>query len=159
MSIEVKMGDLTEEDADAIVCPANSYMVMGGGVAGWIKKRGGSLIEEEAKGKAPIRIGNALITAAGRLKAKYVIHSPTMDIPGKTNSRNVYLATLAALRCAHENGLKSISFPGMGTGVGGVRLKEAAGAMRRAFEGDSLKITVIARDKEAYEVFRKVFQG
>lgn len=161
MNVEVKKGDLADEEADAIVSPANSYIVMGGGVAGWIKKRGGSLIEEEARGKAPVKVGRAIITGAGRLEAKHVIHSPTMDIPGRTDAENVYLATVAALRCAHENGLKSICFPGMGTGVGGVRLKEAARAMRKAFEdeGEGLEIRMIAHDEKAYEVFKKVLES
>jgi len=74
--IGIKKGDLTEEDSEAIVNPANSLMIMGGGVAYAIKKKGGEEIEKEAIKKAPVEIGKAVVTKAGKLKTKHVIHSP-----------------------------------------------------------------------------------
>ncbi|MCX6775853.1 MAG: macro domain-containing protein [Candidatus Micrarchaeota archaeon] len=133
--IRVIKGDLTRSEADAIVNPANSFGYMGGGVALAIKKAGGAQIEKEAVETAPIPIGKAVATTAGRLKVKFVIHAPTMVEPAaETDSDKVRLATLAALKCAEEKGAKSIAFPGMGTGVGGLSYKIAAKAMVEAIK-------------------------
>src|SRR3989338_5638355 len=85
--IKVIMGDITELRVDAIVNAANNKLVMGGGVAGAIKKKGGRVIEEEAVKKGPIEIGDAVATSAGELAAKYVIHAATMgmDFSRQTN--------------------------------------------------------------------------
>ncbi|MEE8401792.1 MAG: macro domain-containing protein, partial [Candidatus Hydrothermarchaeaceae archaeon] len=130
MKITVKRGDITGEAVEAIVNPSNSHGVMGGGVAWTIKKNGGQVIEEVAVKTAPIPVGSAVLTTGGRLKASYIIHATTMKEPAqRIDVENVKLATAAALECAAQNGLKSIAFPGMGTGVGGVNPGEAANAM------------------------------
>jgi len=128
--IIIRKGDITEEKVDAIVNPANSQGTMGGGVAGAIKKAGGSEIEREAIEQAPIKIGKAIATTAGKLPAKFVIHAPTMEMPAqRINIENVEKATYGALECAKKLGIKSIAFPGMGTGVGGVAKEDAAKSM------------------------------
>jgi len=162
VKIEIKIGDLLEENTEAIVNPANSLMIMGGGVAGAIKNKGGREIEEEALKYAPVPIGKAVITKAGKLKSKYVIHSPTMERPAMlTNKDKVYNATKAALEAAYAKNIKSIAFPAMGTGVGELSFKEASEAMLRAIK-DAIdsgmkfeKISIILREKEAYEEFSK----
>jgi len=128
--LRVLIEDVTKLVVDAIVNPANSLMVMGGGVAGAIKRVGGEEIEKEAMRYAPVPIGKAVATTAGRLPAKYVIHSPTMEKPAmRTTVDKVSKAVLAALEKALELGVKSIAFPGMGTGVGGLSYSQAAEAM------------------------------
>jgi len=128
--ITVITGDVTKLEVDAIVNPANSQLIMGGGVAGAIRRAGGDQIQKEALGKAPIPIGKAVVTTAGKLKAKHVIHAPTMTRPAmSTNKENVKQATRAALECASQLRIKSLAFPGMGTGVGGLSLEEAAEVM------------------------------
>jgi len=77
MEISVVQGSLLEVQADAIVNPANSLGLMGGGVAGVIKRFGGEEIEKEAVSKAPIPVGSAVLTSAGKLPFKGVIHAPT----------------------------------------------------------------------------------
>lgn len=130
--ILVKRGSITEEEVDAITNPANSYLYMGGGAAGAIKRTGGEIIEREAMRHAPVPIGGAVATTAGTLRARFVIHAPTMKTPGPTTPANVYKATKAALECAERMGATSIAIPGMGTGIGGVPMDEAAEAMKRA---------------------------
>ena len=83
--IKVVMGDITELRVDAIVNAANNQLLMGGGVAGAIKKKGGKIIEEEALSKGPIEIGQAIATGAGELAAKYIIHAATMGMDFKTD--------------------------------------------------------------------------
>ncbi|MHA1616929.1 MAG: macro domain-containing protein [Candidatus Njordarchaeales archaeon] len=165
ITIEVLRGDITEVDCDAIVNPANSLMIMGGGVAGAIKRKGGAEIEEEARSMAPVPIGEAIITKAGKLKSGYVIHSPTMERPAmKTTYEKVVKAVIAALRKADEAGLRSIAFPGMGTGVGGLSAKEGADALKEGIlkfleekKSTSIeKIILVAFTPDLYEEFKRI---
>ena len=127
VTITIVQGDITKLEADAIVNAANSRLIMGGGVAGAILRAGGREIQEEASRKAPVPIGRAVATTAGKLQAKHVVHAPTMELPAMpTNKQKVRLATKGALECAKQLGIRSIAFPGMGTGVGGLSVKEAA---------------------------------
>ena len=128
--ITVVAGDITKLEADAIVNPANSQLIMGGGVAGALLRAGGSIIQEEALRKAPVQIGHAVATTAGKLKAKYVIHAPTMTRPAMAASLdNVRAATKGALECAQQTRIQSLAFPGLGTGVGRLDLQYAANAI------------------------------
>ena len=163
--IRVAEGDITELDVDAIVNPANSLMIMGGGVAGAIKRKGGIEIEEEARRYAPVPVGEAVATTAGKLKAKYVIHAPTMERPAmRIGLENVEKATRAALLLADKLGLESIAFPGMGTGVGGVPYYGAAKKMLEVVKehvdkGTKLKeIILVAWGKEAFEEFKRALK-
>ncbi len=158
--ISVCVGDLTEFDGDAIVNPANTKLLMGGGVAGVIKRKGGEDIEREALKHAPIPIGKAIVTHAGRLRCRYVIHSPTVEEPASPSSpEKVYLATKAALEEAKRLGLKRVAFPLMGAGVGGLTPEEAIESMARAFHehGEGLEIHVVVLSRDVLErVVRKL---
>lgn len=162
LKIIVSRGDITDVEADAIVVPANSRLIMGGGVAGAVKRKGGAEIEKEAMSKAPVPIGEAVTTGAGALKARYVIHSPTMERPaGETDPDKVYAATQAAVKEALRLGLKSIAFPGMGTGVGGLNPLLAARKMVAAIldtaqgtERSLELILLVAFDKELEDAFK-----
>lgn len=128
--LRTTLGDITRQDTDAIVNPANSDLIMGGGVAGAIKRTGGVEIEREAMQMAPVPIGRAVATGAGTLPARYVLHAPTMEKPAmRTNLKAIRMATRAALGLAHELHVGTLAFPGMGTGVGGVLPEDAAEAM------------------------------
>lgn len=164
MKITVFRGDLLEVRVDAIVNPANSQGSMGGGVAGAIKEAGGEEIEKEAMANAPIALGHAITTTAGRLRARFVIHAPTMEKPGERASEEaVHAATLAALREAESLKLHTIAFPGMGTGVGGLPYERAARAMVRAasdffdeFEYPEIEeIIFVAKSEELARAFEK----
>ena len=135
MTIVVKKGDLTQISCDAIVNPANSYGYMGGGVAGAIKRVGGTEIEKEAISKAPIDVGKAVATTAGTLPCRYVIHAPTMRRPAmKIEVENVKLATKAALETGIKLKLRTIGIPGMGTGVGRLPHDMCALQMKKAVD-------------------------
>jgi len=135
LSIVVKRGDLTKQKVDALCNPANSLMYMGGGAAGALKRAGGEEIEREALKHAPVPVGKAIATTAGKLQARWVVHAPTMERPSMpTTGKKVYLATKAALDCAEQACAESIVLPGMGTGVGGVPFEGAAEAMIKALK-------------------------
>jgi len=144
--LAVVTGDITELGVDAIVNPANSRLIMGGGVAGAIKRAGGREIEDEAVRHAPVPVGRAVATGAGQLRARHVIHAPTMERPAMHIGReNVELAVKAALECARELRLESLAFPGMGTGVGGLAPEEAAEVMMREAKGHIDRGTCLKR--------------
>jgi O-acetyl-ADP-ribose deacetylase (regulator of RNase III) len=155
------LGDITKLEVDAIVNAANTRLVMGGGVAGAIKRAGGKEIEDEAVKQGPIKIGEAVATTAGKLKAKYVIHAPTMEMDFRTDAGKVRLAMRAALKKAEELGIESIAFPALGTGVGGFPKAEAARIMVEELKahidaGSKLKRVILADiSEEQVKEFQK----
>jgi O-acetyl-ADP-ribose deacetylase len=130
MQVHLAKTDITSLAVDAVVNPANSLGIMGGGVAAALSRRGGPSIQREAMSLAPIAVGAAVVTNAGQLHARHVIHAPTMEQPGsKVGVENVRRATRAALLAAAHHGFELIAIPGMGTGLGGVDPSDAARAI------------------------------
>ncbi len=128
-TIEIIQGDITESETDAIVNAANNHLWMGSGVAGAIKSKGGKSIEEAAIKQGPIKAGEAVITHAGELKAKYVIHAAAMGQDLITSEELIGSTTNSALKLADKKNLESIAFPALGTGVGGFPIKRCAEIM------------------------------
>ncbi len=160
--ITILRGDITELDVDAIVNAANNKLVMGGGVAGAIKRKGGKGIEDEAVKKGPIEIGGAVATSAGSLKAKYVIHAATMAMDFETDEAKVRNSCRSALKVAEDLKIGSIAFPALGCGTGGFPLLAAAKIMsqevfRHLRDGKSKlkEIIFCLYDQEASDVFNK----
>jgi len=130
VQVHVAQADISSLPVDAIVNPANSMGIMGGGVSGHIRRQGGDSIQAEAMKKAPIAVGAALVTHGGSLPAKHVIHVPTMEEPGmKIGVENIRRAARAALIAANANKFAAVGIPGLGTDVGGVAFEEAARAI------------------------------
>jgi O-acetyl-ADP-ribose deacetylase len=147
LRITVIHGSIVAADVEVIVNAANSLGVMGGGVAGVIKREAGQEVEDDARRQGPTPVGRAVLTSAGATKFKAIIHAPTMPVPGmRIPSANVGRATKAALSLADERGFDSMAIPGMGTGVGGVAPADAAREMIRAiknFSADRLRAVVL----------------
>lgn len=165
MKVKIYAGDITDASTDAIVNAANNELWMGSGVAGAIKRLGGSIIEEEAMALGPIEVGEAVSTTAGDLPHTYIIHAAGMAAGEKTNAENIYLATLNSLYEADDLGLHSVGFPALGTGVGGLSMEECAGAMHKAVaefaeeEIQSLEeIHFIIKSKPDAENFKAAFK-
>jgi O-acetyl-ADP-ribose deacetylase (regulator of RNase III) len=159
LDVKCVQGSILEVDADVIVNAANSYGIMGGGVAGAIKRAAGQAVEAEARKQAPIAVGQAVLTSGGNTKFKGIIHAPTMPEPGMTiPEANVALATKAALRVADEHGFHSVALPGMGTGLGGVAPQDAAARMVdevRTFVPHALKaVTLVDIDPAMVQAWR-----
>jgi len=130
MQVHLAKTDITTIPVDAVVNPANSLGIMGGGVAGALSRKGGPSIQREAMSLAPIAVGAAVVTNAGHLPSKHVIHAPTMEEPGtKVAVENVRRATRAALLAAAHHGFDLVAIPGMGTGLGGGDPSDAARAI------------------------------
>jgi O-acetyl-ADP-ribose deacetylase (regulator of RNase III) len=130
IQICVVQGSILDMDVQAIVNAANGRGIMGGGVAGVIKRAAGPEVDEEARRQAPIPVGSAVVTSGGRTRYQAIIHAPTMPEPAmRIDPQNVARATRAALALADARGFTSVAIPGMGTGVGGVAHTDAAAMM------------------------------
>jgi O-acetyl-ADP-ribose deacetylase (regulator of RNase III) len=127
--LELLDGDLTEMDTDAIVNAANAQLVMGGGVAGAIRKKGGPEIQAECNKIGGTFVGGAVITTGGNLKAKHVIHAVGPRMGEGDEDQKLKNATLNSLKVAVENNLKSISFPAISTGIFGFPIERCADIM------------------------------
>jgi O-acetyl-ADP-ribose deacetylase len=127
--IVLQEGDLTETEADAIVNAANNDLQLGGGLAGVIRRKAGDAIQRECNDIGTIPVGGAAMTSGGKLKARHIIHAASMQLGGQTTAYGLRASTAHSLRIAAENGLRSIAFPAIGTGIGGFPLSECAAIM------------------------------
>ncbi|HEY3356232.1 MAG TPA: macro domain-containing protein [Polyangia bacterium] len=130
MQVHVVKSDLLELPVDAIVLPGNSSGVMAEGLALDLRRRAGESVEREIVECAPIAVGAAVVTAAGDLPARHVIHAPTVEEPGlKVSIEAVRRATRAALLATTANGFAVIAFPLMVLGPTELTIDETARAM------------------------------
>src|SRR5262245_27661457 len=133
-TVVVKAGDITKENVDAIVNAANGTLLGGGGVDGAIHRAGGPEILKECREIRRVQYpdglptGQAVITTAGRMPAKHVIHTvgPVYGRGGKDKAKLLAACYQNSLGLAGENGLKTIAFPAISTGIYGYPLNEAA---------------------------------
>ena len=125
-ALELIEGDITEMTTDAIVNAANAQLVLGGGVAGAIRKRGGPEIQAACNQIGGTFVGGAVITTGGHLPARYVIHAVGPHMGAGDEDEKLKNATLNSLKVADENHLKSLAFPAISTGVYGYPVREAA---------------------------------
>ncbi|MEO0113975.1 MAG: macro domain-containing protein [candidate division WOR-3 bacterium] len=160
--IGLVLGDITEQNSDAIVNAANNHLWMGGGVAGAIKRKGGKVIEQEAVAQGPIKVGEAVITGAGKLRTKYVIHAAVMGEDFKTDENKIRLATRNSLKLAEKFKLDSIAFPALGTGVGGFSKEKCAEIMVDEVishikqKGNIKKVVFVLFDQITYSAFERI---
>ena len=161
--IEIQQGDLTEMNTDAIVNAANNDLQLGGGVAGAIRRKGGPKIQAECDEIGMIPVGGAAITSGGDLKARHVIHAASMELGGRTSAQDLRSSTAHSLRIAAQNGLKTIAFPAVGTGIAAFPVRECAEIMLREaakhLEGPTSveKIYFVLFDRDAMKTFEEVF--
>jgi O-acetyl-ADP-ribose deacetylase (regulator of RNase III) len=122
-------GDLVEQEVDAIVNAANNDLQLGGGVAGAIRRAGGPSIQEECDQHGSVRVGEAAITGAGQLRARFVIHAASMSLGGRTTRASLKSSMDDAFRLARTNEVRTIAVPAVGTGIAGFALDECARVM------------------------------
>ncbi|MBN2019229.1 MAG: macro domain-containing protein [Sedimentisphaerales bacterium] len=129
--LELVDGDITEMDTDAIVNAANARLVMGGGVAGAIRRKGGPAIQQECYKIGGTYVGGAVITTGGNLKAKYVIHAVGPQMGEGEEDEKLKNATLNSLKLADGHKLESIAFPAISAGIFGFPIDRCAQIMLR----------------------------
>ena len=135
--VETVTGDITKVSVEAIANAANTDLWMGSGVAGAIKHAGGDQIEKEAVAQGPIKPGEAVITSGGKLSARYVIHCAGMPPGSGATYSRVKASVLAGLKLASAKGIRSVAFPAIGAGVGGLKGEESASAIVAAIKEHS----------------------
>ena len=124
--ITLSEGDVTEQTVDAIVNAANSDLVLGAGVAGAIRDKGGPSIQAECDAIGPIAVGDAAVTGAGELRARFVIHAAGMPPGGSADEASVQGAVRRSLELANERGCSSVAIPAVGAGIGGFSVRRCA---------------------------------
>ncbi len=127
--INLVKGDITEVKADAVVNAANTDLILGSGVAGAIRKKGGDSIQDECRKIGSIPLGQAAITGGGNLRTRFVIHAAGMHLGGRVSEVSLRDCTHNSLLRASEKNLRTIAFPAIGTGVGGFPVKDCARVM------------------------------
>lgn len=127
--ILLQQGDITDADVNAVVNAANTHLQLGAGVAGAIRRKGGSTIQQECDAIGPIPLGEAVTTNGGQLPARYVIHAASMHLGGLTTEASLRDATVNSLTRAVDKQLISIAFPALGTGIAGFPLDRCAQIM------------------------------
>ena len=160
--ITLKEGDIASEAVDAIVNAANSALVLGSGVAGAIRARGGPSVQAECDRHGPIRVGEAAVTGAGSLAARFVIHAATMTLGGAATEESVRAAMRSALEAACGLGVQTLAVPALGAGIAGFSLQRCAEVLLeearvRASEPCSLEeIRFVLYGEPAYRMFEMV---
>ncbi len=122
-------GNIVLLEVDAIVNAANKNLILGGGVAGAIRNAGGPSIQEECDSIGPIKVGEAAMTNAGNLKAKYVIHAAGPVQGEGQEEAKLRNATLNSLKIAHQNQMRDIAFPAISTGIFGFPIHKCSEIM------------------------------
>ncbi len=127
--IKLVQGDITELDTDVIVNAANAQLILGGGVAGAIRRKGGSSIQEECNKIGGTFVGGAVITTGGDLRARHVIHAVGPRMGEGNEDEKLKNATLNSLKLMDEHSLKVIAFPAISTGIFGYPIDKCATIM------------------------------
>ena len=163
--LELRQADITEQVVDAIVNAANSQLILGGGVAGAIRQKGGPAVQDECNQKAPIKVGQAVITTAGQLKAKYVIHTVGPRMGEGDEDNKLAQATLSTLKVAEDNNLSSLAFCAISTGIFGYPKDRCAKIMFKNtiqyLKGQThlKKVVFCLFSRDAYEIFCEELSG
>jgi len=163
--IQLWNGDICELEVDAIVNPANPSLWMATGVGGAIKRAGGDAIEFAAVRQGPLELGEAVVTPAGTLAARIVIHAVSLDRDRRTSATAIRAAVHSAMARAREHNVTSIAFPALGTGVGGYPIDEAAqitvATIHEELPGSpSVEVVTFAlRGAGAYAAFETALRG
>jgi O-acetyl-ADP-ribose deacetylase (regulator of RNase III) len=158
--LELVEGDITELDVDGIVNAANDQLQLGTGVAGAIRSKGGPSIQEECDRIGGTPVGTAVMTGAGNLKARWVIHAVGPRMGEGDEDKKLAAAVRAALALADRRGLKSIALPAISTGNFGFPVQRAARIMlteaHRFLQGGTKleRVVLCLYGQEVFDTFK-----
>lgn len=159
--LELVEGDITDLEVDAIVNPANDQLQLGTGVAGAIRRKGGPSIQEECNRIGGTPVGTAVMTGAGHLKARWVIHAVGPQMGQGDEDKKLAAAVRAALALADRRGVRSMALPAISTGNFGFPIDRAARIMlteiHRFLQGGTKleRVVVVLHCDEAFGVFKR----
>jgi O-acetyl-ADP-ribose deacetylase len=165
-TLELVEGDITRQDTDAVVNAANAALRPGGGVDGAIHRAGGPGIEAECRRLGGCPTGEARITTGGNLKAKYVIHTvgPVYQDGGHGEPELLASCYRESLKLASAQGIKSLAFPSISTGVYGYPLEDAARIALKTVTGylghhpEIERVRLVLFGQAAYEVYARALE-
>ncbi|KAF0245969.1 MAG: hypothetical protein FD180_1112 [Planctomycetota bacterium] len=163
--LELAQGDITETDVEAIVNPANHLLKLGAGVAGAIAKKGGPMIQRECDNIGGCPVGSAVITGAGELPCRYVIHAVGPRMGEGEEEEKIASAVETTLDLCTKKGIQSVAIPAISTGVFGVPMDVCArgllGAIVKRLKEDGAppRVVVVLADFRALSVFEETLGG
>ena len=134
-SVRLVRGDITELEVDAFVFYARPDLVLGSGFGTAISQRGGPTIQKELSTLGPLQTGQAVVTAAGKMKASYIVHAVGPRFNEPDTEAKLRSTVLSSLKAAEAKGIKRMAMPPMGTGFYGVPLPLCARVMLEAIRG------------------------
>lgn len=159
--LEIVEGDISELEVDVIVNAANEGLKMTSGVAAAIRARGGASIQDECNRIGGTPVGTAVMTGAGSLKAKQVIHAVGPRMGEGDEDKKLASAVRAALALADRRGLRSIALPAISSGAHGFPVDRAARLMlteiHRFLQGGTKieRVVICLKGEEAYAAFKR----
>ncbi|HMT11317.1 MAG TPA: macro domain-containing protein [Ignavibacteria bacterium] len=171
--LEVVKGDITLLEVEAIVNPANTFLMHTGGLAAAIVKRGGMIIQQESKKIGNVPVGSAVVTKGGSLKAEHVIHAvgPRYKDGKSGEPEKLASAVNAALNVADKKKLKSIAIPAISSGIFGYPIADSSRIIvetaKEFFETKKKekqettieKVVFCLLDDEAFEAFNNILEN
>jgi O-acetyl-ADP-ribose deacetylase (regulator of RNase III) len=160
--VRLEKGDLTVMNIEAIVFYASPDLVLGAGFGSAISARGGMSIQEELKPYGTISTGEAVVTAAGELNSKFIVHAVGPRFQEDNTEEKLTTTMQSALKAAKDKGIRKIAFPPMGTGFYGVPLKLCARVMLEVIRkhlSDFEEIVICVLDDREYKVFQKYWDN
>lgn len=165
--LRLVLGDITERDVDAIVNAANTRLQHGGGVAGAIVRKGGQVIQDESDKIGFVPVGQAAMTTAGRLKARWVIHAVGPRMGEGDEDSKLTNAVQSVLTLASQEGLGSISMPAISSGIFGfpkdrcarILVSETKRFLERENKGALKQVEFCIFDEETLSYFKTEFDG
>jgi O-acetyl-ADP-ribose deacetylase (regulator of RNase III) len=163
--VRLVRGDITDLEVEAFVYDARPDLVLGSGYGGAIAQRGGPSIQAELSSRSKLEPGQAIVTGAGDLKAKHIIHTVGPKFQEPDEEPKLRRATLAALTQAEASGITQVAFPPLGTGLYGVALDVCARVMVAAVQehltwAPKLKeVVFVALDTREYQPFEARLQA
>ncbi|MEW5701788.1 MAG: macro domain-containing protein [Candidatus Zixiibacteriota bacterium] len=160
-TLRLTVGDIADMEIDAFVYYARHDLVLGSGIGTAISVRGGPTIQEELEKLAPIKTTEAVVTAAGGMKAGRIIHAVGPRFQEEDLEAKLEMTVLNCLKKADESGIRTVAFPAMGAGFYGVPLDVSARVMFSTIRdylagttgiGD---VIICLGDNREHEVFRR----
>lgn len=162
--LKLVQGNIALFEGEALVNAANKSLILGGGVSGAIRTYGGPSIQDECNKIGPIEVGEAVITGAGNLKAKYVIHAAGPVYGEGNEDLKLNKAVLNSLRLATKKRIKTVAFPAISTGIFRFPIQRCSEIMLKAameyLKSNSLptEVTICLYDEKAYSVFMNTLE-
>ncbi|MBS2006570.1 MAG: macro domain-containing protein [Cyanobacteria bacterium SZAS TMP-1] len=148
--VSILQGDLLDQKTDAIVNPWNQnlvpwWLLLPKGVAGAIRSRAGMKPFIEVGRNGPIPLGEAVVTTAGKLPFRCIIHVASINMMWRASEQTIRLSVINAIRAAEENHVKSLAFPIIGSGSGGFNAKKAQEIMLKTLEKleSNVEVTIV----------------